>query len=138
MGADGPGPWRTVLAWRTLHEASLQEARLAVGDDGNAAGDQTVTEGDSISRVCQQGDLTIFGDSISMPTALQDQSQLACDEEVTAKFHVTFDEGDGDRPGVMRIEAQYPYTTPFEATQWLDACRQALVAELVKRGTFWQ
>ena len=73
-----------------------------------------------------------------MATTYQDPTRGTRDEEVTPEFHVTFDEGEGDRPGVMRIEAQYPYTTPFEATQWIDACRQALVAELVKRGTFWQ
>ena len=73
-----------------------------------------------------------------MPTALQDRKHLAQDEKVTPEFRVSFDEGDGDGPGIMRIEAQYPYNTPFEATQWIDACRQALVAELVKRGTFWQ
>ena len=73
-----------------------------------------------------------------MATTYEDRTSVARDEEVTPEFRVSFDEGDGDRPGVMRIEAQYPYNTPFEATQWIDACRQALVAELVKRGTFWQ
>ena len=60
------------------------------------------------------------------------------DGAVPTEFHVTFDQGDDDQSGVMKIEAQYSYATPFEATQWLDACRQALVAELVKRGVLWQ
>ena len=68
----------------------------------------------------------------------QVRTSLTPEGSVPAEFHVTFDQGDDDQSGVMRIEAQYSYATPFEATQWLDACRQALVAELVKRGVLWQ
>ena len=57
--------------------------------------------------------------------------------EVTPEFHVTFDDGDGVNPGIMRIEGRCPYTSPYEATQWIDACRRALVDELLKRGAFW-